>query len=135
MLTKFNFVFFGKTSFGNLHLPKLHLEKIHSAKLHTAKVHLAWFGCANTFTGFARFSNGYTDKHQNKPENFDQTFYSFGRPNLAKLHLVKLHLAWIGCANPFTGFVRFSTGYANGYRLYWERESVTVTEWHFDIII
>ena len=38
---------------------------------------------------------------------------SFGELHLTKLCLVNLHLAWIGCANPFPGFARFSTRYAN----------------------
>ena len=72
----------------------------------------------------------------NKHANFDQTFlpnfyflpnFLFGKTSfvelhLAKLNLAKLSLAWIGCANPFPGFARFYTGYANGYRLYWEME-------------
>ena len=37
---------------------------------------------------------------------------SFGETSYGELHLATLYLAWIGCANPFPGFAKFSTGYA-----------------------
>ena len=71
-------------------------------------------------------SGEYTDTGQNKfifvPKMFDQTFFfcqnilfgetSFGKTSFGELRLAKLYLAWIGCANPFPDFARFSTGYA-----------------------
>ena len=83
------------------------------------------------------------------PKSFGKTFYlaklhlanfiwqNFILPN-QKINFAKLHLAWIGHDNPFLDFGRFSNGYPNGYRLYWESErecdSVTPGYYHIEMI-